>query len=60
MSNLVSFPANNNVDRLAGLKERVQNRFGVSLSEYMNRTPETQAKIDRAMQKETMRVASQS
>ncbi|MFM9278079.1 hypothetical protein [Paenibacillus jiagnxiensis] len=64
MNNIVSFP-NRNVeekDSLVGLENRIQERFGVTLQEYIEsqgkRSPETQAKINKAMQKETLRIAS--
>jgi len=64
MNQIVSFPNRNveETDSLAGLKKRIQERFGVSLHEYIGskgkRSPETQEKINKAMQKETIRIAS--
>lgn len=66
MDNLVSFP-NRNVkptDPLAGLKQKIQERFGVTLAEYAGfenggkRSAEIQEKIDRAMKKETLKMAT--
>ncbi|MDR0268022.1 hypothetical protein [Paenibacillus sp.] len=66
MDNIVSFP-NRNVKParpLAELDQKIQDRFGVTLEEYVGfenggkRTLEVQAKIDRAMQKETLKMAS--
>ncbi|MFB5677983.1 hypothetical protein ACE3NQ_12325 [Paenibacillus terreus] len=64
MSNIVSFPNRNveETDPMAGLKKRIQERFGVTLHEYIGpegkRSPEIQEKINKAMQKETIRIAS--
>lgn len=64
MNNVISFPSRNvkPADPLAGLKEQIQNRFGVTLAEYSGargkRSEEVQKKIDQAMQKETLQLAS--
>ncbi|MEK5061108.1 hypothetical protein BK126_26715 [Paenibacillus sp. FSL H7-0326] len=65
MSRVISFPNRNNVkpvDPLADVKSLIQERFGVSLAEYAGtngkRSEEVQNKIDRAMQKETLQLAS--
>ncbi|PAD73075.1 hypothetical protein [Paenibacillus campinasensis] len=64
MNSVVSFPEKKHVDPLANLKQQIQNRFGVSLCEYAGygnngkRSPEVQSKIERAMKKETLKMAS--
>lgn len=58
------FKENKKNDPLAPLKKYIQERFNVTLEEHMGsktdgkRTPETEAKINRALHKETLRLAS--
>lgn len=65
MSKIVSFPNHSSskpVDPLADVKSLIQERFGVTLADFSviggKRTEEAQKKIDRAMQKETLLMAS--
>jgi hypothetical protein len=71
MNNIIPFPERTpnkpeekNHDPLRSLKARILKRFNVTYLEYIGaetggkRTLETQAKIDRAMQKETLQQAS--
>ncbi|MEK4983630.1 hypothetical protein [Bacillus sp. FSL K6-6540] len=66
MRSVISFPKRqiSSNDPLANLKNRIAQRYGVSLMEYIGqdgkRSPEVQQKIDRAMLKETMLVASKN
>ncbi|MDO3409862.1 hypothetical protein QWJ34_08820 [Saccharibacillus sp. CPCC 101409] len=64
MSNLINFPnkPSEDKDSLANLKSTIQKRFGVSLTELIGedgkRNEEVQKKINRALQKETLLIAS--
>lgn len=64
MSVVISFPERNvdTVDPLADLKNRIEQRYGVTLKEYMGhngkRSDEVQERINRAMKKETIQMAS--
>lgn len=64
---IIPFPSSKiitNEDPLAYLKKSIQKRFGVTLQEYClvkgKRSPEVQAKIDRALKKEMLKYLSQS
>lgn len=72
MSNIIPFPKRplnqpeeHKPDPLSPLKARILKRFNVTYEEYTGlktrgkRTLETQAKIDRALHKETLVIASQ-
>lgn len=61
LSKVIPFPRSQNAGRPAVAARRaIEKRFGVSFSEYMsvNRSEEAQRKIDRALQKETLIIAS--
>lgn len=61
LSKVIPFPHSQNVERPAMAARRaIEKRFGVSFSEFMsvNRSEETQRKIDRALQRETLIIAS--
>jgi hypothetical protein len=61
MAQILSFPRKKQTDDSFDLAAKaIEDRFGVSLWEFMaidgRRTPETQAKIDKALRKETFKI----
>ena len=68
MDNIVSFPKSHyrrteHGNAAAAARRAIEERLGVSFSDFMGiggqRTQEVQMKIDRSLQKETLKMASQ-
>ncbi|MGG6311907.1 hypothetical protein [Paenibacillus macerans] len=63
MDNVVTFPNQKlSADPLKGLRAKIEQRYGVTMEEYIGsggkRSEEVQSKIDHAMRKETLIMAT--